>query len=170
MNRLHLAQLVDWAGEVKTRKRLQKVVFLLKAAGCPLAIDYSLHHYGPYSQDLARLTDEMVGAGLLLEQLSDNVMNGQSYSYKLSPDAKKQLDQFGTRSLPQFADFETLAKQLLNESLQKLEFASTVAFFKSQGKAWPEAARLAADFKRLRHDGPEIKEAEFLARRVVERQ
>jgi hypothetical protein len=37
MNRYQLAKIVDWAGTLETRKRMQKVVYLLQVAGCPLA-------------------------------------------------------------------------------------------------------------------------------------
>ena len=67
MNRYQLAKIVQWAGTLRSRKRMQKMIFLLKAAGCPLDADYDLHHYGPYSQDVARLTDEMVREKLLCE-------------------------------------------------------------------------------------------------------
>ena len=44
MKRYQLAKLIEWSGEsLKTRKRLQKVVYLLQAAGCPLDADYTLH-------------------------------------------------------------------------------------------------------------------------------
>ena len=55
MDRYQLATLSSWAGErgIQGRKRLQKVVFLLQAAGCPLSSHFTLHHYGPYSRDVA---------------------------------------------------------------------------------------------------------------------
>ena len=70
-------------GDARSRKRMQKVVYLLQVAGCPLEADYTLHHYGPYSQDVARLTDEMVEASLLDEKTTSNAV-GQQYSYSLS--------------------------------------------------------------------------------------
>ena len=45
MNRYQLAKIVQWAGTLRSRKRMQKMIFLLKAAGCPLDADYDLHHY-----------------------------------------------------------------------------------------------------------------------------
>src|SRR5713226_2600892 len=35
MTRYQLAKLVQWAGTLRTRKRMQKVVYLLQLAGCP---------------------------------------------------------------------------------------------------------------------------------------
>lgn len=55
MTRYQLAKLVEWAGELRSRKRLQKVVYLLQAAGAPIEAEFTLHHYGPYSFDVAQL-------------------------------------------------------------------------------------------------------------------
>ena len=60
MNRYQLAKLVEWAGCLHTRKRLQKLVYMLQSAGCPLEAEFTLHHYGPYSQEIAGLSDAMV--------------------------------------------------------------------------------------------------------------
>jgi uncharacterized protein YwgA len=169
MNRLQLAQLVEWAGEVKTRKRLQKVVYLLQAAGCPLEIDFTLHHYGPYSHELAALTDQMVSADLLVESSSRNVMLGQSYEYKLSTVAQEQLHAFAGDDPAGLADFKDLAERLLNEpSLHKLEYAATIAYFRMQGREWPEAVAAAAKFKNLNLGSQIVKDAEQLARGVLE--
>src|SRR5258706_10557443 len=67
MNRLQLATLLSWAGDsgIQGRKRLQKVVFFLQQAGCPLDCQYTLHHFGPYSRDVADTCDEMVAAGVV---------------------------------------------------------------------------------------------------------
>ena len=59
MNRYQLAKIVDWVGTFRSRKRMQKLSFTLQAAGCPLDAEYELHPYGPYSDDVARLTGEL---------------------------------------------------------------------------------------------------------------
>ena len=86
MNRLQLATLLSWAGDngLHGRKRLQKVVYFLQEAGCPLNCRYSLHHFGPYSCDVADRCDEMVAAGLLEE--TARPFNGDTqYTYALKP-------------------------------------------------------------------------------------
>lgn len=59
MNRLQLATLLSWADDqsIQGRKRLQKVVYFLQYAGCPLDCRYTLHHFGPYSRDVADACD-----------------------------------------------------------------------------------------------------------------
>ncbi len=167
MNRLQLAKLIEWApGELESRKRLQKVVYLLQAAGCPLDVEYALHHYGPYSRDVAELTDEMCHAGLLEERTSPNTLGGRTFSYHLPEPTRAQL-----RSMDppvDLAQYEGLAKRLLAEpNLKKLEFAATVAYFHRQGGSWEDARRSAAEFKKQDAQGRTMLEAEQLAREVL---
>jgi uncharacterized protein YwgA len=167
MDRYQLAEIVDWAGDkLRTRKRLQKVVYLLQAAGCPLDVDYTLHHYGPYSHDVAGLTNEMVGAGLLEETAESNAAGGYTYSYELSDRARQQLKELGQRS-EQDNGFEDLARRLLKESLSTLEYGATIAYFQKQAKNWDEARQAAAKFKNQRADDPAMRNAEQLAREVL---
>ena len=56
-------------GHVELTKGMQKMIFLLQAAGCPLDAEYDLHNYGPYSQDVAQLADELTRASLLAEEV-----------------------------------------------------------------------------------------------------
>src|SRR5438876_8802937 len=90
MTRYQLAKLVEWAGILNSRKRLQKVVFLLQASGCPIEAEYFLHHYGPYSQEVARMSDEMVQVGLLEESSQPNPV-GVQYAYKLTKVAVAEM-------------------------------------------------------------------------------
>src|SRR5437879_386912 len=90
MTRYQLAKLVQWAGTLRTRKKLQKVVYLLKQAGCPLDDAFGLHHFGPYSSDVAERADEMTNIGLLHEERIGNLA-GQQYNYTLTKDALSHL-------------------------------------------------------------------------------
>jgi uncharacterized protein YwgA len=113
MTRYQLAKIVSWADLLQTRKRLQKVVFMLQAVGCPLGADFILHHYGPYSEEVSRLTDELVRLNLLKEAASENSV-GQQFSYRLSEDAGEQMSQLerterGRQMAEQMAPFEGLA-------------------------------------------------------------
>ncbi len=173
MDKYRVAKLVELAGKLWTRKKLQKVVYLLKAAGCPFDADFTLHHYGPYSHDLARLTDDMVRSGLLEEEAAPNQAAGKSYSYNLSPRARRQLRELDEApgrpaAIAEFEKFEGLAFQLLGEPVSRLEFAATIAYFKRPGRTWDEARAAAGKFKKLPPDGPEMGEAQRLAREVME--
>jgi len=167
MTRYQLAKLVGWADTLRSRKRLQKVVYLLQAAGCPLAAEFSLHHYGPYSEELARLTDEMVRQSFLAEQTTDNSV-GKQYVYCLTPAVSQQIRELeataeGTEWAAELAPFEAQAKQLLKEDLKQLEYASTIVFFHRQGFDWPTAVEKAEQFKQT----PAVRMALPLARQAM---
>lgn len=167
MNRYQLAKLVAWADCLRTRKRMQKVVYLLQSAGCPLEAEFILHHYGPYSEEVARLTDEMVRAVLLEEQTSENVV-GTQYSYRLPEPIRQQIADLetmeqGQKWLSELASFESLAKDLLTTDLKQLEYASTILYFRRQGFNWPEAVEKARKFKNT----PAVQESLGLAQKVM---
>lgn len=171
MTRYQLAKLVQWAGTLKTRKRLQKVVYLLQAKGCPFDAEYTLHHYGPYSQEVARLSDEMVEVDLLDEQAQENQV-GQQYSYELAASTAEGLAELeatpkGKKMASQLAPFEQKAKELLNSDLWLLEVASTMVYFRKQGHSWTEAVERTCNFKNLTANAGVVKNAEGLAHQFV---
>ena len=138
MTRYQLAKLVQWAGTLNSRKRLQKVVFMLQAAGCPLDAEFYLHHYGTYSEDLARLTDEMVRKGLLEEETLP-APNGSQYSYRLPAQVNSQLidlekTEDGKSWAGQLAPFASKAELLLRANAKELEYASTRSEERRVGK------------------------------------
>jgi uncharacterized protein len=171
MNRYQLAKLVQWAGTLNSRKRLQKVAFLLQAAGCPFDAEYTLHHYGPYSQEVARLSDEMVQVGLLDESSKPNQV-GVQYSYALSENAASEMTQLqktpqGKRLAKPLAPFEEKAKKLLNTDLWLLEVASTMVYFRKQGHSWPNSVERTCRFKNLTTSTGVVTRAEGLAQQFV---
>lgn len=171
MNRYQLAKIVDWAGTLETRKRMQKVLYLLQVAGCPLSADYTLHHYGPYSQEVARLTDEMVQASILSEMATRNAV-GQQFSYRLSDSARSNLAIFesspaGQTQAAQLDDFLRDKRWLLEQDLKELEYAATIVFFRKQGHDWPSAIEKMCQFKGLTNGGQVVERASALARQIV---
>ena len=146
---------------------MQKVVFMLQAAGCPLDAEFYLHHYGTYSEDVARLTDEMVRKELLEEETRP-APNGSQYSYRLPARVKQQLSELersesGKTLAGQLAAFEAKAKTLLQADVKELEYASTILFFHEQGDDWPEAVEKAIEFKGT----PAVRSALALAQRAL---
>jgi uncharacterized protein len=172
MTRYHLAKIVDWAGSLQSRKRMQKVAYLLQIKGLPLDASFGLHHYGPYSHEVARLSDEMVQSSLLAER-TEPIMVGQQYSYRLTDEAKKQLADFesvprGSELARRMAEFKPLAEELLRADLKELEVASTIVFFRKQGHDWPAAVEKTREFKELPAGTQFLKRAEELSRRIVD--
>jgi uncharacterized protein YwgA len=172
MTRYQLAKLVAWADILDSRKRLQKVAFLLQAAGCPLEADFILHRPGPYSEYLSRLTDEMVRLGMLEENATESPV-GSQYSYRLSPQTSEEMRHLeqaerGRRMAEQMAPFEKLAMYLLFVDVKELEVAATVMYFRRQGLDWPAAKEKASVFKSIPTESSQCIRAVALARSVVE--
>jgi hypothetical protein len=172
MEKYPLAKLVQWSGSggVAGRKRLQKVIFFLQKAGCPFGADYTLHHYGPYSRDVAETCDELVASGLLEEKPEMNTV-GTQYTYKVAATGEAALTQTEQR----FSDrasalnaFQSLAKELLQKDLWELELGSTILYFHEKSSDWDEAVRRACEFKKVdRQKEPAAPAAEALAKKVL---
>ena len=175
MEAYYLAKLIQWApgSELKSRKRMQKVVYLLQTAGCKsLDAEFTLHHYGPYSQDVAALTDQMVAGGLLIEKAEPNQQMGFSYSYQLSGEAAKSLaefevEEYGRSAVAGIDPFKSQASELLSKDVRELEYAATVAYFYLQTKNWEEAENKTCEFKRLPVAGTGVRAARELAGRFM---
>jgi uncharacterized protein YwgA len=172
MTRYQLAKIVSWADPLDTRKRLQKVVFMLQVAGCPLEADFALHHYGPYSEEVARLTDELVRVGLLEEQAINNKV-GQQFRYRLTAAARERMAQLeggehGQALASQMAPFQEVARSLLPADLKELEVAATMLYFRRQSHDWPEAIEKTRAFKNIPEGSTLLQRAERLARKVEE--
>jgi uncharacterized protein YwgA len=162
---------VDWAGTLETRKRMQKVVYLLQVAGCPLGADYTLHHYGPYSQEVARLADEMVQAGLFTEFATRNAV-GQQFSYRLSDSALRNLADFektpaGEAEAAKLDAYLSSKRWLLDQDLRELEYAATIVFFYQQSHDWASAIEKMCQFKSLTCGDQVVERASKLAQRAV---
>ena len=104
------------------RKRLQKTAHLLKVSGVQVGADFKIHHYGPFSADIADKIDELVFLGVIEESQEPVGIYGTSqYVYRMSGS-----------NLPVPIPSEKFAKamQLLDRrSVIELEVASTIAFF-----------------------------------------
>jgi uncharacterized protein YwgA len=171
VTKYQLAKLVHWAGTLETRKRMQKVAYLLQSAGCPLSADFFLHRFGPYSQEVARLTDELVADGVLNEVKTNNGV-GYQFGYQLTEQGKTLLSSFESQAMGEapklaMATFENLAKQLATSELRKLEIASTIAYYYQIAGDWDAARESACRFKNILPDTDFAKSAEVLAQTVV---
>lgn len=172
MDKYDLAKLVQWAGTLNTRKKMQKVVYLLQAAKCPFDADYGLHHYGPYSSDVAQTTDVMVQVGLLEEEALDSGA-GKQFNYRLTDKAEESVAEFeksdaGQKAKARLQPFREKAQDLLGQDVRRLEMAATIAFFWRQSKDWKSAVEKMCQFKGLKPNDPLTVEAEDLARETLD--
>lgn len=153
MDKYRLAKLVQWAGAdgVIGRKRLQKVVYFLQKAGCSFGAEYTLHHYGPYSRDVAEACDELVTAQLLEEE-EGPLGSVTQYTYKMAERGQAALDQTERRPenpAQSMAPFRALGEELLRTDLWELELGSTILYFRDKSMDWNDAARRACEFKKV---------------------
>jgi len=173
MRPYHLIKLVEWAGELQGRKRLQKVVFLLQAAGCKaFDADFILHRFGPYSSEVAGLADQLVANRLLTETEQANPVVGTRFSYQLTDVAKKALadvehDEKGAVLAAPLKDFETKACELLEADVSDLEYGATIVYFYQRTKDWEKALTQACTFKALAPESRSARTALKLAHTIV---
>lgn len=66
--RYRVLSLLAVLGEVRGRKKLQKIVFLLQHWGTDLHCRFTYHFYGPYAADLQVLMQELAAQDLLREE------------------------------------------------------------------------------------------------------
>ena len=88
-------------GTIKGRTRLQKLVFLAQHAGrAELRVDYEFHKgwYGPFSNKLGRVVDDLVAMGLLIERVSATSSGHRVIEYALTKQGRSILQTAG-RSL-----------------------------------------------------------------------
>lgn len=122
------------------KKRLQKLGMLLQHAGLEIDIDFFLHHYGPYSSELADAADELYMMGEI-DSRSEQV--GAFGTFHTVYSLPEDYSDIGT--LPEPYD-QTLIT-LNGFSPIELEMASTIAYFERQGHNRPGAIDLASLLK-----------------------
>jgi uncharacterized protein YwgA len=172
VNKYQLAKLVDWTGTLDARKRVQKVAYMLQVAGCPLQADFFLHRYGPYSPEVAQLTDKLVADGVLIELKSENAA-GHQFGYQLTQVGKTLLGSFESKSTGKelkrsIAKYKPLAQKLAKSELRDLEIAATIAYFFRTSGDWTRARECACRFKNINPNTRFAKKAEELAQSVTD--
>ncbi len=161
-----LAKLISSVTEVDSRKRLQKSIYLLQRAGCPLQFSYILHYYGPYSFELAGLIDQLKGADIIDESLEQTGFGGVRYRSEISQKGKRVLENFqksktGKEVYGQIQPFIPIFEKLNQKDLWVLELAATIAYF-YEGN-WVKAKKHTVRFKKIRSDDSNLRKAMKLA-------
>jgi uncharacterized protein YwgA len=116
------------------KTRFQKSVYFLEALGIGFGFEFEYHHYGPYSEELAQLTDDARALGLLNEDWQTS-QDGADYAIFSDTGAWKAdeepIDQKRRETL-----------RLLKEySAVELELAATAHYLAHHGysdRAWIE--------------------------------
>lgn len=171
MTKYQLAKLVMMAGTLESRKRAQKTVHLLQAAGCDFGAEFRLHYYGPYSPDIAGLLDEMTEGGIL-DETAQSFVQGTQYNYSLSDEFRESLERHeqtpsGQKAKAEIEEHGDLFGELCQRQPKTLELASTMVFFRQCDQEWAEAIEQTRRFKNEDANSQRMKDAELLARKIT---
>ncbi len=171
MTNYQLAKLIQMAGGLRSRKRIQKTAHLLQCAGCDFGLDYRLHYYGPYSSTLAERLDLLSRNGILVESEQATEV-GTQYNYELDSHALAGLEAYeatpdGASAKAEMEPFLGLLGELNQTKPRVLELASTIAAFYEPDHDWDAAQVRAAEFKAESADSPMMREARQLAEKVI---
>jgi len=113
------------------KTRLQKSVYFLEVLRIGFGFEFEYHHYGPYSEELAQLTDDARVLGLLKEDWNTS-QDGAEYAVFSDIGAwhadEKRMDQKRRETL-------TLLKEY---AAVELELAATAHFLGDSDRAWAE--------------------------------
>ncbi|MGQ7277633.1 YwgA family protein [Brevibacillus thermoruber] len=119
-----IIRLIEIAGEVSGRKKLQKMVYIAKQLNMDFDERFEFHMYGPYSEELTLRVDELCNMGLLDEQMESKGAI-QLYRYTLN-EAGRDFLRFHEVD---FGLGERLIRRMNEENSRFLELVSTILYF-----------------------------------------
>lgn len=126
-NHARLVYFFDIAENVKGRKKLQKLIYILQKCRVPFKEKFQFHFYGPYSEELTLRVEELCNLHLIQESKEDKG-NYSRYNYSITEEGKSFLDQFAL-DMP---DFLPHIELLQDRSSRFLELVSTMLFFATE--------------------------------------
>ena len=123
--------------------------------------NYRLHYYGPYSDDVASVLNQLVQSDLLVEAELPTGGSGRQFKYRLSESGARSLLEFektpeGRAASEQIDPHKPLLRKLLKTELTPLELASTIVFNRQAGKDWDDAIDDTCSFKQVERDAPAL--------------
>lgn len=124
-----LLSILNQAGEVVGRKKLQKIVFIAKKLNFPFNERYNFHFYGPYSEELTLKIEEMCNLGFI-DEVKEKKGGYYQYRYKLSENGKNFL----TISDIKLEHLDAFTSSINEHSSRFLELVSTVLYFDTCAK------------------------------------
>jgi uncharacterized protein YwgA len=119
-----IIRLIEIAGEVSGRKKLQKMVYISKHLKMDFDERFEFHMYGPYSEELTLRVDELCNLGLLDEQ-KESKGAIQMYRYTLN-DVGRDFLRFHEVD---FGPGERAIRRMNEENSRFLELVSTILYF-----------------------------------------
>jgi uncharacterized protein len=125
---LQLLRLIDSLGRIEGRKKLQKIVYILKAQGHEFPQHFGYLHYGPFSSAVAAEMDSLVAGSLVKEQ--GDGQQYEAYVYTPQQAASKLLADLKQTGKPTWL---ALATDLNQMDVSLLEAMSTILYLKANG-------------------------------------
>jgi uncharacterized protein YwgA len=127
----------DADGRIVGRTRLQKIAYLLCAAGLEDGFRFSYRHFGPYSEELASAIRNADLLGLVSETEQQTSWGGAYSVYT----TKLKSNQSGSK------ERHRLAAEAASADAVELELAATAVFLAKEGyrDPWAETARRKPD-------------------------
>lgn len=111
-------------GEMTSRIRLQKSVYLLDRLGLQSGFEYDYHHYGPYSRDLDNAAGDAKAFDLIDEEYAYRVSDGARYSvFRLKPDVQPKAEAYGELGRAKACEF---GRRFAKTNVTVLELAATI--------------------------------------------
>lgn len=127
----------DAGGHIVGRTRLQKIAYILEAAGLGGGFPFRYKHYGPFSEQLADAAQTARIIGMLQEHETPTTWGGLYSTYRsmLPPDSRTPEAR------------RRLAQELVDVDAVELELAATALFLACEHfqDPWSETARRKPD-------------------------
>lgn len=126
-----LTRMLVQAGEVRGRKKLQKMVFIAQRLGYPFPEPFDLHVWGPYSDVLAVKLKEMTDWGFAREEELPGPAGNTHYVYTPGANAGRALD--GAPASEAARHMAGLVDCLNAQDSTFLEGVATVMYLRARG-------------------------------------
>lgn len=140
-----MTHLLLTAGEIRGRKKLQKMVFIAQSLGYPFPEPFDLHVWGPYSEVLAVKVQEMKDWGFACEEALPGPAGNLHFVYTPGPNAGRVLgeQEEGARA----ERLAGLVRFLNQQDATLLEGVATLLYLQARGGSVPEVGATLARLK-----------------------
>jgi len=154
-------------GEVRGRITAQKVFYLLQSRGYPTCLDYFLHYFGPYSEDLASFLRYATKSKpkLLTEEAVSVGIDAMRFDYVPTDEARELIQNLECQivrdeSVGLANRFCQIAQSLKSKPPVDLELAATIQYFEEErGCNRQEAMRKTQAMKKAKATDAHLKAA-----------
>lgn len=114
--------------EIKGRKKIHKMIYLLQQMGYEFDCEYTYCHYGPYSSQLQMILDRMS----IDELLNERILPNNSYQYSITNNGVQLCDMLENEGVVKSFDMPLDTVEMLNsKDASLLELASTIVFVRN---------------------------------------